>query len=159
MRGMPIRATWFSGALLLAATGPALSQEPAAAEAVPDKLEIVDHAVGTGLEVRRGAFAVLHYSGFVFDPSAPDRKGRKFASSRDRGETLTYVYGYKRAVPGFERGLKGMKVGGSRTIVVPPKLAYDDLKYPRPADIPPGSALVFDVELLEVVPQGAPPDE
>jgi FKBP-type peptidyl-prolyl cis-trans isomerase len=51
-----------------------------------------------------------------------------------------------------------MKVGGSRTIIVPEKLGYDDYKYPKPADIPPKSALVFEVELLEVVPQGAPPD-
>jgi FKBP-type peptidyl-prolyl cis-trans isomerase len=51
-----------------------------------------------------------------------------------------------------------MKVGGTRTIIVPWKLGYDDLKYQRPPDIPARSALVFEVELLDVVPQGAPPD-
>jgi FKBP-type peptidyl-prolyl cis-trans isomerase FkpA len=124
----------------------------------PERLEIIDHAIGTGPEVRVGAFVVAHYSGFVFDPSAADHKGRRFVSSRERGESLTYVYGYKRAVPGFEKGIKGMRAGGSRTIIVPAKLGYDDLKYQRPADIPPKAALVFDVELLDVVPQGAPPD-
>jgi FKBP-type peptidyl-prolyl cis-trans isomerase len=125
---------------------------------LPDRLEIIDHTVGTGPEVRTGWFVVAHYTGYVFDPSAPGYKGRKFVSSRERGETLTYVYGYKRAVPGFEKGIKGMKVGGSRTIIVPPKLGYDGRKYPNPADLPPNAALVFDVELLEVVPQGAPRD-
>jgi FKBP-type peptidyl-prolyl cis-trans isomerase FkpA len=145
-------------AVLASAGGTSAADEPAPASQAPDKLEIIDHRVGDGQEVRVGAFVVAHYAGYVFDASAPDRKGRKFVSSRDRGEPLTYVYGYKRAVPGFEKGIKGMKVGGSRTIVVPPKLGYDGLKYQRPADLPPQSALVFDVELLEVVPQGAPPD-
>jgi FKBP-type peptidyl-prolyl cis-trans isomerase FkpA len=147
-------------ALLLPPALPALAEEPPAQQAAPqpDKLEVIDHVIGTGQEVRVGAFVVAHYAGYVFDPDAPDHKGRKFVSSRDRGETLTYVYGYKRAVPGFERGIKGMKVGGTRTIIVPWKLGYDDLKYQRPDDLPPKSALVFEVELLDVVPQGAPPD-
>ena len=125
---------------------------------LPDKLEVIDRTVGTGAEVRVGYFVTAQYSGYVYDPGAPDHKGKRFVDSRERGEALSYVYGYKRAVPGFEKGLKGMTVGGSRTIIVPVRLGYDDLKYPRPADIPPNSALVFEVELLDVVPQGAPPD-
>lgn len=144
---------------LAGAPGAGLRADQAPAEGTtPEKLEIIEHAVGQGAEVRVGAFVVAHYDGYVFDPAAPDRKGRRFVSSRERGATLTYVYGYKRAVPGFERGLRGMRVGGMRTIIVPPRLGYDDRKYPRPADVPPRAALVFDVELLEVVPQGAPPD-
>jgi FKBP-type peptidyl-prolyl cis-trans isomerase FkpA len=148
------------GAAALFACGPVQADDnSAAAPQLPDRLEIIDHTVGTGPEVRTGWFVVAHYTGYVFDASAPDHKGRKFVSSRDRGETLTYVYGYKRAVPGFEKGIKGMKVGGNRTIIVPPKLGYDGRKYPNPGDLPANAALVFDVELLEVVPQGAPPDQ
>jgi FKBP-type peptidyl-prolyl cis-trans isomerase len=69
------------------------------------------------------------------------------------------VYGYERAIRGLERGMQGMRVGGKRTIVIPPKLGYQEPKHPYPLDVPKGSALVFEVELLDVVPQGAPPDQ
>ncbi|HZP85708.1 MAG TPA: FKBP-type peptidyl-prolyl cis-trans isomerase [Burkholderiales bacterium] len=124
----------------------------------PTQLEVIDRVIGTGKTIARGAFVVLQYSGYLFDPAAPDHKGYRFVSSRERGESLSYKYGLKRAIPGFEKGLQGMKVGGSRTIVVPAQLGYDDLKYPRPQDVPPKSALVFDVELIDVVPESAPPD-
>jgi FKBP-type peptidyl-prolyl cis-trans isomerase FkpA len=153
-----VSARGLAAALLVSLALSARAEDAPPAAQQPDQLQIIDHVVGTGAEVRLGAFVVAHYSGFVYDPSAPDHKGQRFVSSRERGESLSYVYGYKRAVPGFERGIKGMRVGGSRTIIVPARLGYDDLKYQRPADIPPKSALVFDVELLDVVPQGAPPD-
>ena len=76
-----------------------------------------------------------------------------------QGESLSFVYGLKRVLPGLEKGLAGMRVGGRRTLVVPSNLGFDGLKYPRPADVPAGAALVFDVELLDVVAQSAPPDE
>jgi FKBP-type peptidyl-prolyl cis-trans isomerase FkpA len=151
------RARSTIAALLVGLASAAVADDAPVPE--PDRLEIIDHTVGTGAEVKIGAFVVAHYSGFLFDPAAPDHKGRRFVSSRERGESLTYVYGYKRAVPGFEKGIKGMRVGGSRTIIVPAKLGYDDLKYQRPEGIPAKAALVFDVELLDVVPQGAPPSD
>jgi FKBP-type peptidyl-prolyl cis-trans isomerase len=79
-------------------------------------------------------------------------------TSRDRVDPLSYVYGYGRAIRGFERGIRGMRGGGKRTIVIPPKLGYEEPKHPYPSDVPKGSALIFEVELLNVVPQGAPPD-
>ena len=81
----------------------------------------------------------------LYDPDTPDHKGRQFASSRSRGESLSFVYGLKRVLPGLEKGLAGMRVGGRRTLVVPPNLGYDGLKYPRPADVPAEATLVFDV--------------
>ena len=123
------------------------------------QVEIIDREVGTGRVVAGNAFAVLHYTAWLYDPDAPDHKGKQFASSRDQGESLTFVYGLKRVLPGLEKGLAGMRVGGRRTLVVPPNLAYDGLKYPRPADVPASTALVFDVELIDVVPQSAPPDQ
>jgi FKBP-type peptidyl-prolyl cis-trans isomerase FkpA len=127
--------------------------------ASPDKVQTIDHTLGTGMVVRAGAWVVLHYTGWVFDPTAPDGKGAKFDSSRERGESLSFLYGLKRAVPGLEKGLAGMRVGGQRTIFVPPKFGYDGIKYPRPKDVPAGATLVFEVELNDVVPQSAPPDD
>jgi FKBP-type peptidyl-prolyl cis-trans isomerase FkpA len=123
------------------------------------RVEIIEHEVGTGRPITKHAFAVLHFTAWLYDPDAPDHKGRQFASSRSRGESLSFVYGLKRVLPGLEKGLAGMRVGGRRTLVVPPSLGYDGLKYPRPADVPADAALVFDVELIDVVPQSAPPDE
>jgi FKBP-type peptidyl-prolyl cis-trans isomerase FkpA len=126
---------------------------------LPDQLVITDQQVGQGPELRKGLFAVLHYTGWIYDPHAPDGKGRQYISSRERGEPLSYVYGYERAIRGLERGMQGMRVGGKRTIVIPPKLGYQEPKHPYPLDVPKGSALVFEVELLNVVPQGAPRDQ
>jgi FKBP-type peptidyl-prolyl cis-trans isomerase FkpA len=144
----------------------ALAMGPAAAAdsvlemiASPDALQTVDQTVGSGPVVRNGAWVVLHYTGWIFDTAAPDGKGAKFDSSRDRGESLSFLYGYKRALPGLEKGLEGMRVGGRRTILVPPKLGYDGIKYPLPKDVPPRSTLLFEVELTDVVAQSAPPDE
>jgi FKBP-type peptidyl-prolyl cis-trans isomerase FkpA len=126
---------------------------------LPEQVSTTDQQVGSGRQIQTGMFAVLHYAGWVYDPAAADKKGVRFVDSRARGATLSYVYGYGRAVRGLERGLQGMKVGGRRTIVIPAKLGYDGFKHPYPAEVPKGSALVFEVELLDVVPQGAPPDE
>jgi FKBP-type peptidyl-prolyl cis-trans isomerase FkpA len=126
---------------------------------LPTQLSVTDHVVGTGKQVQRGVFVVLHYKGWIYDAAAPDGKGAQIIDTRSRGRTLSYVYGYGRALRGLERGMEGMKEGGRRTIVVPPKLAYDEIKYRSPPEVPPGSALVFEVELLEVVPQAAPPDQ
>ena len=134
--------------------GFAVAQAP-----IPDQLVVTDQEVGRGAELRKGMFAVLHYTGWIYDASAPEGKGKRFTSSRERGEALSYVYGYERAIRGLERGMQGMRVGGKRTIVIPPKLGYQEPKHPFPKDVPQGSALVFEVELLNVVPQGAPADQ
>jgi FKBP-type peptidyl-prolyl cis-trans isomerase FkpA len=126
---------------------------------LPEQIAVTDSQVGQGAELHKGVFAVLHYTGWIYDPSAPEGKGKRYISSRDRGEPLSYVYGYERAIRGLERGMQGMRVGGKRTIVIPPKLGYQEPKHPYPTDVPKGSALVFEVELLNVVPQGAPADQ
>jgi len=129
------------------------------APALPEQIAVTDQQVGQGAELRKGVFAVLHYTGWIYDAGVPESKGKRYISSRDRGEPLSYVYGYERAIRGLERGMQGMRVGGKRTIVIPPKLGYQEPKHPYPADVPPGSALIFEVELLNVVPQGAPADQ
>jgi FKBP-type peptidyl-prolyl cis-trans isomerase len=142
--------------LLLCLSAPLHAQQEGV---LPDRLIVTDQVIGDGPELRKGMFAVLHYTGWIYDPSTPDNKGRQYISSRERGEPLSYVYGYERAIRGLERGMQGMHVGGKRTIVIPPKLAYQEPKHPHPQDVPKGSALVFEVELLNVVPQSAPRDQ
>lgn len=139
--------------LLLAATG---ARAATLADADPEQVQTRDLAVGQGRPVATGAFAVIRYTAWLFDPAAPEGRGREFDSSAGHGGSITFVYGYGRGLRGLEKGMAGMLTGGRRLIYVPGRLGYDDLKYPTPPDVPPGSALLFDVELRDVVPQGAP---
>jgi FKBP-type peptidyl-prolyl cis-trans isomerase FkpA len=120
---------------------------PAKPPAVSE-LKIIDRKVGSGAETEPGKSVEVHYTGWLYDATAPDMKGKKFDSSLDRKETFRFPYGYGRVIKGWEQGLKGMKVGGQRTLIIPAELAYG----PRGAGgvIPPNWPLVFDVELIGV---------
>jgi FKBP-type peptidyl-prolyl cis-trans isomerase FkpA len=123
---------------------------------VPTELTYQDLTVGTGDTLKRNAFAVMHFNAWVYDETAAESKGYQFGNSRKRGETVTWVYGLKRAIVGVEKGMEGMRVGGKRLITIPPQLGYDGRKHVAPEEVPYNSALIFEVELLSVVPQGAP---
>jgi FKBP-type peptidyl-prolyl cis-trans isomerase FkpA len=137
----------------------ALGQDPNAPGTPPTELKAVDRVIGTGRVPQTDAYIVLRYTGWLYDPGAPENKGHRFASSEERGESLTFLYGFKRVMPGLEKGIADMRVGGKRTLIVPPKLGYDGYKYPYPNDVPPGSALIWEVELVDVVPRSAPPEQ
>lgn len=109
---------------------------------------MIDHKTGTGDLAESGKFVTVHYTGWLFDAAAPDNKGRKFDSSRDRGEPFGFPLGAGHVIKGWDQGVAGMRVGGQRTLVIPPELGYG----PRGAGnvIPPNATLVFDVELLGV---------
>ncbi len=112
---------------------------------------LIDRSIGSGLEAEPERFVVIEYEGFVYDPLAPDRKGHKFDSSKDRGQPLSVLLGVGRMVAGLDKGIQGMKVGGTRTLVIPATMGYGS----RMAfgEVPPNSTLLFEVELLDVVPQ------
>jgi FKBP-type peptidyl-prolyl cis-trans isomerase FkpA len=124
-----------------------------AAHAAPAELEITEQVAGEGLAVAKGWFAVIHYSGWIYDEAAADHKGAQFVSSRERGEPTTFIYGYKRALPGVEAGMEGMKIGARRTMVIPPKLAFRGGRQQPPDGVSRDATVVIEVELLDVVPQ------
>jgi FKBP-type peptidyl-prolyl cis-trans isomerase FkpA len=105
-----------------------------------------DTKVGTGEEAAVGKAVEVHYTGWLYDPNAADNKGAKFDSSRDRGTPFSFLLGAGRVIKGWDKGVAGMKVGGQRTLIIPPEMAYGA----RGAGnvIPPNSALIFDVELI-----------
>ena len=112
------------------------------------ELKKIDVKQGTGPEAPAGKAVVVHYTGWLHDPAAPDGKGAKFDSSRDRGVPFGFMLGAGRVIKGWDEGVVGMKVGGQRTLVIPPALGYGE----RGAGgvIPPNATLIFDVELIEV---------
>ena len=113
----------------------------------PSSLVKDDVQVGSGVEAVAGRAVEVHYTGWLWDESKSDRKGRKFDSSRDRNEPFEFHLGAGQVIRGWDEGVAGMKVGGKRTLVIPPQLGYGA----RGAGgvIPPNATLKFDVELLE----------
>ncbi|SFW34190.1 FKBP-type peptidyl-prolyl cis-trans isomerase [Nitrosovibrio sp. Nv17] len=105
-----------------------------------------DVAMGTGEEAVIGKVAEVHYTGWLYDASAPEHKGKQFDSSRSRGVPFSFLLGAGRVIKGWDRGVTGMKVGGRRILVVPPGMAYGAQGAGKV--IPPDATLIFDVELL-----------
>lgn len=111
-------------------------------------LQITDAQVGSGAEAKTGQTVTVHYTGWLYDGSAADHHGKKFDSSKDRGEPFEFKLGAGTVIRGWDQGVAGMKVGGKRTLVIPSQLGYGSRGAGRA--IPPDSVLVFDVELLGV---------
>jgi FKBP-type peptidyl-prolyl cis-trans isomerase FkpA len=112
------------------------------------ELQQQDVRVGEGNEAVSGRAVTVHYTGWLYDGAREDRKGTQFDSSRDRDEPFTFNLGAGEVIPGWDRGVAGMRVGGQRVLTIPPALGYGA----RGAGgvIPPNATLVFDVELLDV---------
>jgi FKBP-type peptidyl-prolyl cis-trans isomerase FkpA len=122
-------------------------EEDAKSQTGKTALETIDVVPGSGPEAREGRRVAVHYTGWLYHPDKPDHHGRKFDSSHDRGEPIEFTIGAGEMIPGWDQGVAGMKVGGKRTLVIPPSLAYGR----RGRDGIPGNAtLVFDVELMAV---------
>ncbi|WP_406004733.1 FKBP-type peptidyl-prolyl cis-trans isomerase [Streptomyces sp. NBC_00637] len=111
--------------------------------AAPTELAIRDLVVGDGPEARPGRVVQVHYVGVTF------ASGREFDSSWEQGRPYKFAVGGGKVIKGWDRGVRGMRVGGRREIIVPPRLAYG--RQSPSALIPAGSTLIFVVDLLTVV--------
>ena len=129
-----------SPGILATGTSTAKAQTPVK---TPSGLEIIDTVVGTGASPRTGQTCVMHYTGWLYQNG---NKGRKFDSSVDRGQPFEFPIGMQRVIAGWDEGVATMKVGGKRTLIIPPELGYGA----RGAGgvIPPNATLLFEVELL-----------
>jgi FKBP-type peptidyl-prolyl cis-trans isomerase FkpA len=158
------------GALLIAACGSA--EKPQSIQAIPDNAADMTVASiesvqvteglssktilqGEGAVAQPGQMAVVHYTGWLYDPEAPDNRGQKFDSSVDRGAHFRFPIGAGRVIRGWDEGVVGMKVGEVRELTIAPEMGYGD----RGAGgvIPPGATLVFVVELAGL--EGTPSAE
>lgn len=105
-------------------------------------LRYLDLELGEGeREARPGRTVQVHYTGWLED-------GTQFQSSRDSGRSFAFKMGAGQVIPGWEKGVRGMKAGGRRRLEIPPKLAYG--KRGRPGIIPRDATLIFEIELLSV---------
>ncbi len=129
----------------IAALAPAAAQTTGKRMTTPSGLQIIDTVVGTGASPKTGQTCVMHYTGWLYENGA---KGTKFDSSVDRGKPFEFPIGMHRVIAGWDEGVATMKVGGKRTLIIPPDLGYGE----RGAGgvIPPNATLMFDVELLDV---------
>ena len=107
-----------------------------------------DLQVGTGAEAQKGRAISVHYTGWLYDPTKPEMKGRMFDSSRERGP-FNFQLGAGQVIPGWDQGFEGMKIGGRRRLIIPPSLAYG-VDGAGGGIIPPNATLIFEMELLEV---------
>lgn len=107
-----------------------------------------DLQVGTGREAQKGKGLRVHYTGWLYDPTQPEMKGRMFDSSRERGP-FEFQLGAGQVIPGWDQGFDGMRIGGRRRLIIPPALAYG-VDGAGGGIIPPNATLIFEMELLDV---------
>ena len=100
-----------------------------------------DVKVGEGAEAKSGQTVAVHYTGWLYDAGAADKHGAKFDSSRDRGTAFEFPLGAGRVIKGWDQGVVGMKVGGQRTLIIPPNMAYGSRSVG--GVIPANSTLIF----------------
>lgn len=111
---------------------------------LPSGVQIIDQSVGAGLLAEKGREVTVHYTGWLY---IDGKRGKKFDSSRDHGQPFSFLLGGGEVIQGWDEGVAGMKVGGTRTLIIPPEAGYGAEEDP---DIPANSTLIFDVQLLRV---------
>jgi peptidylprolyl isomerase len=134
-----------AGIAVIGVPSNAMAQAAGKTMTTPSGLQITDTKVGDGAAPKTGQTCVMHYTGWLYQNGA---KGKKFDSSVDRGEPFEFAIGTHQVIRGWDEGVATMKVGGKRTLIIPPELGYGA----RGAGgvIPPNATLIFDVELLDV---------
>ncbi len=142
-----VTALALSAAGVISGTTPGTvqAQAPGGPVTTPSGLKIIDTKVGTGAQPQKGQICVMHYTGWLYENG---QKGKKFDSSLDRGQPFEFPIGTGRVIGGWDEGVATMKIGGKRTLIIPPQLGYGA----RGAGgvIPPNATLLFEVELLAV---------
>jgi FKBP-type peptidyl-prolyl cis-trans isomerase len=139
----------FAAAMMSVTAGAVLA--PTSLRAEPETtitasgLKYIDTKPGKGASPKIGDTAVMHYTGWLYVNGA---KGKKFDSSHDRGEPFEFKLGMGQVIKGWDEGIETMKVGGKRTLIIPPDLGYGARA--MGSAIPANSWLIFDVELLGV---------
>lgn len=159
---------WFAIAIAIPACGKSGTDDSARQEALPqatadaqvaDEVEIESIEIMPGLNMRllregTGAtaqpyqYAFVHYSGWLYDESEENNRGKKFDSSVDRGKHFRFLLGAGKVIRGWDEGVVGMKIGEVRELTIAPELAYGNRQVGDV--IPAGSTLVFEVELLDL---------
>ena len=139
-----------ASAFALAIIGSAIMSDPSDAQSAKpvttaSGLQIIDTKPGTGAAPKKGQTVVVHYTGWLYVNGA---KGKKFDSSVDRNEPFRFPVGAGRVIAGWDEGVGSMKVGGKRTLIIPPNLGYG--AQGAGGAIPPNATLIFDVELIDV---------
>jgi peptidylprolyl isomerase len=144
-----LRAGTVMAFALVAATVAAAAIAPSAlaqpVQTTPSGLQIIDTKPGTGPSPKTGQTCVMHYTGWLYENGA---KGKKFDSSVDRGAPFEFKIGVGQVIRGWDEGVATMKVGGKRTLIIPPALGYG--AQGAGGLIPPNATLIFDVELLAI---------
>jgi peptidylprolyl isomerase len=134
------------GAIAAGSLTPAIAQTTAKKTmTTASGLQIIDTVEGTGATPKAGQTCVMHYTGWLYTNGM---KGKKFDSSVDRNEPFEFPIGRGRVIKGWDEGVASMKVGGKRTLIIPPALGYGASG--AGGVIPPNAVLMFDVELLGV---------
>jgi len=146
---IPIRLAGAAAALaIIAALTPAGRSDAADNQVteMPNGLKYTDVKVGDGATAKAGNKVSVNYTGWLYNNGA---KGAKFDSSLDRGQPFQFTLGARQVIAGWDEGVAGMKVGGKRTLVIPPELGYG-ARGAGGGAIPPNATLMFDVDLLQV---------
>jgi FKBP-type peptidyl-prolyl cis-trans isomerase FkpA len=145
-----LAAAGLAAALPLAASG---CTDPPAGPSSYAAFSQTDLRVGSGPAVVVGDIVIVHYTGWLYDATAADRKGAQFDSSVG-SVPFAFIVGQGQVIAGWDQGLVGMQAGGVRELVIPPSLAYGTS---RNRVIPPNATLVFDIELLQIGLEEAQP--
>jgi FKBP-type peptidyl-prolyl cis-trans isomerase FkpA len=150
-KGFNLKNIVVAAALALASTT-ALAQAGAPAPAAPAEVkELItkDIKVGQGRTAEKEHAVLVHYTGWLYDPKAPDMKGAKFDSSEGRAAPFGFLIGRGRVIKGWDEGVPGMKEGGKRQLIIPPSMGYGEKGAGNV--IPPNATLLFEVELIKIV--------
>ncbi len=123
--------------------------EPAKNPNDPKRLTVEDIVIGKGKPAIKGKSVKVHYTGWLYDSTAPGGKGKQIDSSLKRNEPWSFLLGAGKVIKGWDEGFKDMKTGGKRRLIIPSEMAYG--KRGARTEVPPNAPLIFEIELIDVM--------